>query len=211
MQVKIASLLISICFFKSNKIAEVRLKFSNVNKIEKQTALRFAPIQTNAIETYEVYETDNEKLSPKLAIYEWIDRLKKQFPRGTDFLLWHQGFNKPTTAKDFSLQLTKLFRELNIVGASAYSIRHSATIELAKLGIPERDLATFTHHSQNSRTVQQQYIFASSIRANDIARQLTNNPGQDNKRLNQVSQQRGEIRRKGDYQLLSSSPSETGQ
>ncbi|KAA6370339.1 MAG: hypothetical protein EZS28_034132, partial [Streblomastix strix] len=163
-----------------NETAEIRLKFSNVDKTENQASLRLAPKQANAIETYEVYGTENEKLSPKLAIYEWIDRLKKQFPKGTDFLLRHKGFNKPTTTKDINLQLTKLLRELKIVGASAYSIRHSATTELAKLGIPERDLATFTHHFQNSRTVQQYYIFASSIRANEIARQLTNNPGHDN-------------------------------
>ncbi|KAA6325760.1 MAG: hypothetical protein EZS28_054030, partial [Streblomastix strix] len=144
-----------VCFFRPNEIAEIRLKFSNVDKTENQASLRLAPKQANAIETYEVYETDNESLSPKLAIYEWIDRLKKQFQKGTDFLFWHKGFNKPTTTKDISLQLTKLLRELKIVGASAYSIRHSATTELAKLGIPERDLATFTHHSQNSRTVQQ--------------------------------------------------------
>ncbi|KAA6365277.1 MAG: hypothetical protein EZS28_039196, partial [Streblomastix strix] len=159
LQVKIASLLMS-----------------------NHTSLRLAPKLANAIETYEVYETDNESLSPKLAIYEWIDRLKKQFPKGTDFLLQHKEFNKPATTKDISLQLTKLLRELKIVGASAYSIRHSATTELAKLGIPERDLATFTHLSQNSRTVQQYYIFASSIRANEIAMQLTNDQGQDNER-----------------------------
>ncbi|KAA6353295.1 MAG: hypothetical protein EZS28_051178, partial [Streblomastix strix] len=100
LQVKIASLLMSICFFRPNEIAEIRLKFSNVNKSENQASLRLAPKQANAIETYEVYETDNEELSPKLAIYEWIDRLKKQFPKGTDFLLWHKGFNKPTTTKD---------------------------------------------------------------------------------------------------------------
>ncbi|KAA6355961.1 MAG: hypothetical protein EZS28_048512, partial [Streblomastix strix] len=114
-------------------------------------------------------------LSPKLAIHEWIDRLKKQFPKGADFLLLHKGFNKSTTTKDISLQLSKLLRELKIVGASAYSILHSATTEYAKLGISERDLATFTHHSQNSHIVQQYYIFASSVRANDIARQLTIN------------------------------------
>ncbi|KAA6399179.1 MAG: hypothetical protein EZS28_005286 [Streblomastix strix] len=201
----------SVCFVRPNNIAEIRLKFSNIDKAENQASLRLAPKQANAIETYEVYETDNEKLSTKLAIYEWIDRLKRHFPKGTDFLLWHKGFNKPTTTKDISLQLTKLLRELKIVGSSAYSIQHSATIELAKLGINERDLATFTHHSQNSRTVQQYYIFASSIRANEIARQLTNNPGQDNERLNQESQQRVEIRREGGNQLLSSSPQETGQ
>ncbi|KAA6367910.1 MAG: hypothetical protein EZS28_036563 [Streblomastix strix] len=116
----------SVCLFRPNEIAEIRLKFSNVNKTENQASLGLAPKQANAIETYEVYETDNEKLSPKLAIYEWIDRLKKQFPK--------------------------------------------ATTELAKQGISERDLATFTHHSQNSRIVQQYYIFASSIKANDIAR-----------------------------------------
>ncbi|KAA6390569.1 MAG: hypothetical protein EZS28_013901 [Streblomastix strix] len=132
----------SVCFFRPNEIAEIRLKFSNVDKTENQASLRLAPKQAKAIETYEVYETDNESLSPKLAIYEWIDRLKKQFPKGTDFLLWHKGFNKLTTTKDFSLQLTKLLRELKIIGASAYSIRYSATTELAKLGIPERDLAT---------------------------------------------------------------------
>ncbi|KAA6359980.1 MAG: hypothetical protein EZS28_044493, partial [Streblomastix strix] len=112
--------------------------------------------------------------------------LKKQFPKDTDFLLWHKGFNKPTTTKDISLQLTKLLRELKIVGASAYSIRHSATTEVIKLRIPERDLVIFTNHSQNSRTVQQHYIFASSIRANDIPRQLTSNPGQDNENITKI-------------------------
>ncbi|KAA6357299.1 MAG: hypothetical protein EZS28_047174, partial [Streblomastix strix] len=43
-----------------------------------------------------------------------------------------------------------LMRELKIVGGLAYSVRQSATTELAKLGIPERDLATLTHHTQNS-------------------------------------------------------------
>ncbi|KAA6375234.1 MAG: hypothetical protein EZS28_029239, partial [Streblomastix strix] len=133
LQVKIASLLMSICFFRPNEIAEIRLKFTNVNKTQNHASLRLAPKQANAIETYEVYETDNEEISLKLAIYEWIDRLKKQFPKGTDFLLWHKGFNKPTTTKDIILQLTKLLRELKIIGASAYSIRQSATTELAKL------------------------------------------------------------------------------
>ncbi|KAA6396589.1 MAG: hypothetical protein EZS28_007883 [Streblomastix strix] len=121
----------SVCFFRPNEIAEIGLKFSNVDKTDNQASLRLAPKQANAIETYEIYETDNEKLSPKLAIYEWIYRLMKQFPKRTDFLLWHKAFNKPPTTKDISLQLTKLLRELKIIGASAYSIRHSATAELA--------------------------------------------------------------------------------
>ncbi|KAA6389498.1 MAG: hypothetical protein EZS28_014973 [Streblomastix strix] len=158
----------SVCFFRPNEIAEIRLKFSNVDKTENQASLRLASKQANAIETYEVYETDNEKLSSKLEIYERADRLRKQFPKGADFLLRHKDFNKPTATKDISLQLIKLLRQLKIVGASAYSIRHSATTELAKLGIPERDLATFTHHSQNSQTVQQYHIFTSSIRVNEI-------------------------------------------
>ncbi|KAA6393525.1 MAG: hypothetical protein EZS28_010945 [Streblomastix strix] len=73
----------SICFFGPNEIAQIRLKFSIVNKTENQASLRLAPKQANAVETYEVYETVNEKLSPKLAIYELIDRLKKQFPKAT--------------------------------------------------------------------------------------------------------------------------------
>ncbi|KAA6390255.1 MAG: hypothetical protein EZS28_014221 [Streblomastix strix] len=159
----------SVCFFGPDEIPEIRMKFSNVDKTENQASLRLAPKQANSIETYEIYETDNEKLSPKLAIYEWINRLKKQFPKGTDFLLWHKGFNKPTTTKNISLQLPILLRKLKMVGASAYSIRHSTTTELAKQSIPERELVTFTHLSQNSHTVQQQHIFASSIRANEIA------------------------------------------
>ncbi|KAA6382167.1 MAG: hypothetical protein EZS28_022306 [Streblomastix strix] len=157
----------SICFFRPNEIAEIRLKFYNVNKTKNQSSLKLAPKQANAIETYEVYETDNEKLSPKLLIYESIDRLKRQFP------------------KDISVKLTKLLRELKIVGASTYSIRHSATIELAKQ--------------------------VSSTKANVIARQLTSNPDQDNDRFNYVSQQRGEIWREGRNQLLSLSPLETEQ
>ncbi|KAA6357371.1 MAG: hypothetical protein EZS28_047102, partial [Streblomastix strix] len=144
-----------ICFFRPNEIAQIRLKFSNVDKTENQASLGLAPKQANAIETYVVYETENEKLSPKLAKYEWVDRLQRQFPKGMYFLLRHKWLNKPITTKDISLQLTKLLRELKIVGVSAYSIRHSAITKLAKLVISERDLATFAHHSQNSRTVQQ--------------------------------------------------------
>ncbi|KAA6402945.1 MAG: hypothetical protein EZS28_001524 [Streblomastix strix] len=171
---------------QNNSVASVKslkaCKDSFLTDVKNQASQRLAPKLANAIETNEVDETDNEKLSSKLAIYEWIDRLKKQFPKGTDSLLWHKGFNKPITTKDFSLQFTKLLKELKRIGTSAYSIRHSATTELAKLGIPERDLATFTHHSQNSRTVQQYYIFASSTKINEIAMQLTNNPGKVNER-----------------------------
>ncbi|KAA6403823.1 MAG: hypothetical protein EZS28_000641 [Streblomastix strix] len=159
LQVKIASLLISSCFFRPNEIAEIRLKFSNVNKTKNQAPLRLASKQANAIKT-----------------------LKKLFPKGTVFLLWRKGFNKPTTTKDISLQFTKLLKELKIIGASASSIRHSATTELAKL-----------------------------VGANDIARSLTRNPGRVNEKINQESQQRGEKRKDGGNKLLSSSLSETGQ
>ncbi|KAA6370258.1 MAG: hypothetical protein EZS28_034213, partial [Streblomastix strix] len=71
----------SICFFRPNEIAEIILKFSNVNKTENQASLRLALKQANAIEIYEVYEPDNEKLSLKLAIYELIDRLQKQLSK----------------------------------------------------------------------------------------------------------------------------------
>ncbi|KAA6389888.1 MAG: hypothetical protein EZS28_014583 [Streblomastix strix] len=95
----------SICFFRLNEIAEIRLKFSNVNKPENQTSLKLAPKQANAIEIYEVYETDNEKLSPKLAIYEWIDRLKKQFPKGTDF---YYGIKRAEDSMSISILKTTL-------------------------------------------------------------------------------------------------------
>ncbi|KAA6387890.1 MAG: hypothetical protein EZS28_016585 [Streblomastix strix] len=146
----------SVCFIRPNEIAEIRLKFFNVNKIEIQISLRLASKQANAIKTYEVYETDNECLRPKLAIYEWIDRLKKQFPKGTDFLLWHKGFNKPTTTKDISLQLTKLLGELKIVGAQVYSIRHSATTELAKLVLTNKTIFSYTQQEQMTQLGNQQ-------------------------------------------------------
>ncbi|KAA6397083.1 MAG: hypothetical protein EZS28_007392 [Streblomastix strix] len=167
--IKIASLLMFKRFFKPNEIVEIRLMLSNDTKSENQASQILSPIQGNAIVAHEVHETENEKLSPKLAINEQINRLQKQFPKG----------------------------------ASAYSIRHSVTTELAKLGTSERDLATFTLHFQNSRTVQQYCIFAFSIRANDIAWQLTSNLGQDNERLDYVSILRGEIRRERGYQLIS--------
>ncbi|KAA6364119.1 MAG: hypothetical protein EZS28_040354 [Streblomastix strix] len=122
-----------ISFYSPIEITEIRQKFSNFNKLENQAQLKLSPKQANAIETYDVYETNNERLSPKLAIYEWIDRLLKQFPKGTDFLLWHKGFNKPTTTKDISLQLTKLLRKLKMIAVSANSTRYSTTTELAQL------------------------------------------------------------------------------
>ncbi|KAA6371588.1 MAG: hypothetical protein EZS28_032884, partial [Streblomastix strix] len=113
-----------------------------------------------------IFEIENEELSTKLAIYEQIDRLQKQYPKAT--------------TKDTSRHLIELLREYKKLGAQAYSIQHSATTELAKLHIPERDLATFTHHSKISHIVYQYYIFASSTRATEIVRQLTSNPGKIN-------------------------------
>ncbi|KAA6398714.1 MAG: hypothetical protein EZS28_005760 [Streblomastix strix] len=211
LEVKIASLLKSICFFRPNEIAQIRLKFSNVKQSENQASLKLRLKQANSIETYEAYNTDNEKLSPKQAIYERIERLNNQFPKCTDFLLWHKGFNKPTTTKDISLQLTKLLNELKIIVASAYSIRHYATTEFAILVIPEKNLITFTNYSQYSRTVQQYQIFAFIIKANDISRQLINILIQDNEWLKSVPKQQKEVRRERGNQLLFSSLSETRQ
>ncbi|KAA6330105.1 MAG: hypothetical protein EZS28_053537 [Streblomastix strix] len=75
----------SIRFFRPNETAEIRLKFSNVNKVENQASLGLAPKQAKAIKIYEIYETDDEKLSAKLTTYEWIQRLKKQFPKVYNF------------------------------------------------------------------------------------------------------------------------------
>ncbi|KAA6376613.1 MAG: hypothetical protein EZS28_027858 [Streblomastix strix] len=62
----------SICFYRPMEIAAIKLKFTNVNKIENQASLRQAPKQANVTETYYIYEIDNEKLGPKLAIAEDI-------------------------------------------------------------------------------------------------------------------------------------------
>ncbi|KAA6362466.1 MAG: hypothetical protein EZS28_042007 [Streblomastix strix] len=120
--------------------AELRLKFSNVNRTENQASVRLAPKQENAIEIYEIYETDNEKLSPKLAIYEWIYRLKKQFPKGTDFLLWNKG-NVLISALSFhalqpTISIIRLVRSFSSLGNSLL-ISISPRVGIHILGGPE--------------------------------------------------------------------------
>ncbi|KAA6368975.1 MAG: hypothetical protein EZS28_035499 [Streblomastix strix] len=53
-------------------------------------------------------------------------------PKQANAIESYEGFNKPATTKDISLQFTKLLRELKIVGTSAYTIRHSATTRTCK-------------------------------------------------------------------------------
>ncbi|KAA6358859.1 MAG: hypothetical protein EZS28_045615 [Streblomastix strix] len=94
------------------ELTEKGSKFSKINETVKQKSLKFASGQANTIESYEIYETDDEKRykRQKSTSYKSIDRTEENW-------------------------------------ASKYSLRHSATTELAKLGVSERDLTIFTRHS----------------------------------------------------------------
>ncbi|KAA6375732.1 MAG: hypothetical protein EZS28_028741 [Streblomastix strix] len=116
-------------------------------------SLKDGMIQT-ICKTFGLYATDRHIRNTFLFL-GLSERILEMGQRMKDKNKKHPPSNLSAFFLDLSqtLQFTKLLRELKIVGASAYSIRHSATTELAKLGISERDLATFTYHSQNSRTV----------------------------------------------------------
>ncbi|KAA6402057.1 MAG: hypothetical protein EZS28_002422 [Streblomastix strix] len=79
--------------------------------------------------------TQLNNLSIKILFHKSTEMILEMGPKLKDMEKNFSPVNVSAILHELSqtLQLTKLLRELKIIGASAYSIRHSATTELAKL------------------------------------------------------------------------------
>lgn len=116
---------------------------------------------------------------PTRTLFIWLTRLRKHFnknPSEMINLFWTNDW-KPADQRIIRNHLDNLVHILGVQGATANSIRHASTTELAVMGVDERTLNIVTHHTPNSQSTQNFYVFAAQRQSDSIASALTSSHG----------------------------------
>ncbi|KAA6387111.1 MAG: hypothetical protein EZS28_017364 [Streblomastix strix] len=183
LQIKLASLVLSVCFLGITEISEVDLNLTNFNFGNHTALLIPTPQTTNALEQNKVRRIGIMNLCLKITHFTWLKRLREHFHQEittVSSMFWTKQWKSMSIAK-ISEFLTLLIKKIGIEGLTAYSIKHASTIKLAEMGIQERDLNLFTNHATNSRSERNCYVFAANRQIIGIeARLVTIDHGLEN-------------------------------
>ncbi|KAA6374225.1 MAG: hypothetical protein EZS28_030249, partial [Streblomastix strix] len=156
LQIKLASLLLSVCFLRLTEISEVDINLSNFYFGNHAAILKLSPKITNTQKQYE------------------LERLSEHFHQEiTTFssLFWTKQWKPMSIAKILKF-LILLIKKIGIDGFTAYSIKHASTTKLAAMGIQEREMNIFTFHGPDYKSARNYYVFAANRQVNGIAARL---------------------------------------
>ncbi|KAA6342004.1 MAG: hypothetical protein EZS28_052422 [Streblomastix strix] len=174
LQIKQASLLLSVFFLRLTVISEVDLNLQNFN-FENNTALvTLSPKTTNALEQYEVRRTGKLYLYTKLTNFIWLSRFREHYNKEISTLpsFFRSEQWKTITIEIFSEFLTLPIKSIGTNGFTANSVKHASAAKLAAMGLQERDLNFFMNHEPDSKSAQNYQIFAANRQVNGIAARL---------------------------------------
>ncbi|KAA6404235.1 MAG: hypothetical protein EZS28_000222 [Streblomastix strix] len=184
-QTKLASLLLSICFIRINKAAEINLTISNKDYLNQTAILCLSPKAYNSIDQYEIRKTGDPNIYPNSTLFTWLNHLYWHYwmdPEQIASLFW-QPDGQSADKRRISLWLNSIQREI------------------ARQGLETIKLNIFTLHSVFSRAASNYYIYAANAGINDIASQLVGSHGQSYA-TQIVSQQRGGAIERNDISTL---------
>ncbi|KAA6379192.1 MAG: hypothetical protein EZS28_025280, partial [Streblomastix strix] len=195
LQTKLASLLMSLCFVRMEEMANIDLSVSIIDDQEQRAAVCIPPKQSVQRERYDVRKTDEPKVSPTETFFVWLTGLREHFQQSpTNFIHLFCTENwKRADQRYISTRLERLVQTLVVQNATANSIRHASSTELAAKGFDGRIINCFTHHTQDSKMNKKFYVFAVNKEQDSIASALVRNHGV--KQATQIiSKQRGDAR-----------------
>ncbi|KAA6364213.1 MAG: hypothetical protein EZS28_040259, partial [Streblomastix strix] len=173
-QIKLASLLLSVCFLRITEISEINLNLSDFNFINHTALVTISPKTTNVLEQYEVRRIGILNICPNLALSTWLERLKEHYHQEITTLtslFWTEQWKLMPISKISEL-LTFLIKKIGIEGFTTYPIKYAFATMLAEMGIQERDLNIFTNHAPDSKSARNYYVFAANRQVNGIAARL---------------------------------------
>ncbi|KAA6365498.1 MAG: hypothetical protein EZS28_038975, partial [Streblomastix strix] len=179
LQTKLASLLKSLCFLRKEEMANIDLSVSIIDDQEQRAAICIPPKQSVQRERYDVRKTDEPKVCPTETFFVWLTRLREHFQQGpTNFihLFWTENW-KRADQRYISTRLERLVQTLGVQNATANSIRHASSTELAAQGFDWRTINCFTHHTPDSKMNNKFYVFAVNKEQDSIASALVKNHG----------------------------------
>ncbi|KAA6368316.1 MAG: hypothetical protein EZS28_036157 [Streblomastix strix] len=162
----------------------------------KNKELQFAFHPNNlGEERYDVRKTEEPKVCPTETFFVWLTRLREHFyqsPTNFIHLFWTENW-KRADQRYISTRLERLVQTLGVQNATANSIRHASSTELAAQVFDRRTINVYTHHTPDSKMNKEQYIFAVNKEQDSIASALVKNHGM--KQATQIiSKQRGDAR-----------------
>ncbi|KAA6379924.1 MAG: hypothetical protein EZS28_024550 [Streblomastix strix] len=195
LQTKLASQLMSLCFVRMEEMANIDLSVSIIDDQEQRAAVCTPPQQSVQRERYDVRKTDESKVCPTETFFVWLTRVREHFQQSTTnfiHLFWTENW-KRAEQRYISTRLERLVQTLGVQNATANSIRHASSTELAAQGFDGRTINCFTHHTPDSKMNKKFYVFAVNKEQDSIASALVKNHGM--KQATQiVSKQRGDAR-----------------
>ncbi|KAA6365658.1 MAG: hypothetical protein EZS28_038816 [Streblomastix strix] len=195
LQIKLASLLMSLCFVRMEEMANIDLSVSFIDDIENRAAVCIPPIQSVQRERYDVRKTEEPKVCPTETLFVWLTRLREhlqQRPTNIIHLFWTENW-KQADQRYICTRLERLVLTLGVQNATANSIRHASSTELAAQGFDGRTINVFTHHTSDSNMNKKFYFFAVNKEQDSIASALVKNHGEMHA-TQIISKQRDEAR-----------------
>ncbi|KAA6363233.1 MAG: hypothetical protein EZS28_041241 [Streblomastix strix] len=133
LQVKLASLLMSLCFVRMEEMANIDLSVSIIDDQEQRAAVCIPPKQSFKRERYDVRKTDESKVCPTETFFVWLTRLREHFQQSpTNFihLFWTENW-KRADQRYISTHHERLVQTLGVQNATANSIRHASSSPIA--------------------------------------------------------------------------------
>ncbi|KAA6393589.1 MAG: hypothetical protein EZS28_010887, partial [Streblomastix strix] len=195
LQIKLASLLMSLCFIRMEEMANMDLSVSIKNDEEHTAAVCIPTKQYVQRERYDVRKTDEPKVYPTETLFVWLTSLKEHFQQSTTnfiHLFWTENW-KRADQRYISTRLERLVQTLGVQNETANSIRQASFTELEAHNFDERTINVFTHHTSDSKMNKEFYIFVVNNEQNSLASVLIRNHGE--KQATQIiSNQRGRTR-----------------
>ncbi|KAA6320394.1 MAG: hypothetical protein EZS28_054689, partial [Streblomastix strix] len=97
LQIKLASLLMSLCFVRMEEMANIDLSVSFIDDIENRAAVCIPPIQSVQRERYDVRKTEEPKVCPTETLFVWLTRLREhlqQRPTNIIHLFWTENWKQ---------------------------------------------------------------------------------------------------------------------
>ncbi|KAA6372219.1 MAG: hypothetical protein EZS28_032254, partial [Streblomastix strix] len=154
-------------------------------------------IQTICLERerYDVRKTVDPRVCPTETFFVWLTRHREHFqqsPTNIIHLFWTENW-KQADQRYISTRLERLVQTLGVQTATANSIKHAFSTELAAQGFDGRTINVFTHHTPDSKMNEKFYNFAVNKEQGSITSALVKNHGE--KQATQIiSKQRGDAR-----------------
>ncbi|KAA6393404.1 MAG: hypothetical protein EZS28_011074 [Streblomastix strix] len=177
LQTKLASLLMSLCFVRIEEMSNIDFSVSIIVDQEQRAAVCISSKQSVQRERYDVRKTEEPKVCPTETFFVWLTRLREHFQQSpTNFihLFWTENW-KRADQRYICTRLERLVQTLGVQNATANSIRHASSTELAAQGFDGRIINCFTHHAPDSKMNNRFYVFAVNKEQDSIASALVYN------------------------------------